>query len=158
VPKRIRLLRRGLKGRGLHLGAPDGSLGRVAWIFNHDGRRLGSLWGELAVEERRRDTFAHEEVAAGDQRAFRPHEQGTNRSDLVGRAAATRGAQLDHALVSLTTRAGQLVPGEQSEDDAGTDRVDPGTSPTPPDGLGHDSQRVPPLGQLVGLNSPCRIE
>ena len=68
-----------------------------------------------------------------------------------GVPAAPDGAQLDHAAVALAARAGQLVLGQRGDDDAGADRVDPRAAPAPAHGLGHHPQRVPALGELVGV-------
>ena len=67
------------------------------------------MWGEFAVEVGGGDAAVHEEVAAGDERAIGTHEQGAERSDLVGGAGAPGRAQFDHVAVSLTVGAGQLV-------------------------------------------------
>jgi hypothetical protein len=48
-------------------------------------------------------------------------------------------------------RSGQLVLGERGEDNAGADRVDSRATFAPPDSLGHHPQRIPALGQLVGV-------
>ena len=68
-----------------------------------------------------------------------------------GVPARPAGAEFDHAPVSLAARTGQLVAGERGEDDAGADRVDPGAALAPANGLGHHAQRVPALGELVGV-------
>ena len=68
-----------------------------------------------------------------------------------GVPARPAGAQLDHAPVSLAARTGQLVLGEGRDDDAGADRVDPRAALAPPHRLGHHPQRVPALGELVGV-------
>jgi hypothetical protein len=57
--------------------------------------------------------------------AVEAHEKRADGSDFVWGSAASGGAEFDHASVSLTARAGELVPGERGEDDAGTYRVDP---------------------------------
>jgi hypothetical protein len=59
---------------------------------------------------------------------FQAHEQPTDRSDFIRSAAAPSRAEFEHAPVSLTARAGQLVRGQRSEYDARADRVDPGAT------------------------------
>jgi hypothetical protein len=78
-----------------------------------------SVGGEFAVEVGRGHSAVQKEVATGDDCAVGAHEKRADGSDFVGSAAAPGGAKLDHASVPLTARAGQLIPGEGSEDDAG---------------------------------------
>src|SRR5260370_31003142 len=99
----------------------------------HSRNRHRSLGSEFAVEVGRGNSAVHEEVAAGDEGAVGAHEQRTEGSDFVWGAAAASGPEFDHVSVSLTARAGQLIRGEWSEDDAGTDRVDPRAPLAPPD-------------------------
>src|ERR1019366_613317 len=70
-----------------------------------------------------------------------------------GGTGTSRWRQLEHAPVALATRSSQFVPGKRRDDDARTDGVHSGPARAPPNRLGHDSQRVPPFGQLVGVKS-----
>ena len=110
-----------------------------------------SLRSEFAVPVGSGHAAVHEEVAAGDERAIRAHEQRADGSDLVRSAGAPGRRELDHAPVSLAARAGQLVLGERRDDDAGADRVDPRAALAPAHRLGHHAQRVAALGNLVGV-------
>ena len=81
----------------------------------------------------------------------RAHQQRADGATSSGVPARPAGLSLDHAPVSLTARPGQFVLGERGDDDAGADRVDPRAALAPAHGLGHHPQRVPALGELVGV-------
>src|SRR5918998_4770392 len=105
--------------------------------------------GQVAEPVGRGDAAVHEEIAAGDEVAIRPHQERADGSDLVRCARATGWAELDHAPVALPPGTGQLVLRQRRDDDAGADRVDPGATPAPADRLSHHSQGISSLGQLV---------
>jgi hypothetical protein len=107
--------------------------------------------GELAVPVGGGHASVHQDVAAGDEPAVRAHEQCAHRGHLVGSAGAARRGRLDHAPVALSARAGELVLGQRRDDDAWTDRVDPRTTLAPANRLGHHTQRIAALRDLVGV-------
>ena len=84
----------------------------------------------LPEPARRRDPAIHEEVAPGDERAVGAHEQRADVPDFVRRAGSPGCRDFDHAPVARTTRASEFIIG-QGDDDAWTDRVDPGAPRLP---------------------------
>jgi len=74
---------------------------------------VGSLGGELPVPIGGSDATIHEEIASGDERTLRPHQECTYRADFVRRAGAPDRAQLYHASVPIPAGAGQFVIGER---------------------------------------------
>jgi hypothetical protein len=111
--------------------------------------RGGSLRREVAVEVGGGNPAVHEEVAAGDEGAVAANEKCADGSDFVlvlprpaGQSSIMRRSRRREDRSTRPWRAG--------EDDAGTDRVDPGPSLPPANGLSHHAQPVPALGELVG--------
>ncbi len=94
------------------------------WLWP-EARFFRSLRSEFAEPVGSRDSAVHEKVAAGNERAVRPHQKSGNGPHLIRCTTPPDRGQLDHASVSLAARTGQLVFGERCEDDAGADRVDP---------------------------------
>ena len=77
------------------------------------------------------DPSIHEEVAAGDERPIRPHQESADSADLIRGSGASDRGELDHALIARAAWACQFVLGERCDDDARTDRVDPRAALTP---------------------------
>src|SRR5277367_6623217 len=101
------------------------------------------LRSEFAEPISRRYSAIEEEVAAGDKRAIRPHEECADRSDLVRRSGSSSRAYTDHAPIALAARPIQFIIRQRSDDDARADRIDPRTTLSPPDCFRHHTQRVP---------------
>ena len=66
-----------------------------------------------------------------------------------GELASPEAAWVAVALLGKTR--GKLVPGERREDNAGADRVDARAALAPAHRFGHDPQRIPALGNLIGV-------
>jgi len=99
------------------------------YSFDVKFERLNSfislLWSEFAEPISRRYSAIHEEVAAGDKRAVRPHEERTDSSDLVRSSRSASRAQFHHATVAWAARAFQFIIGQRSYDDARADGINP---------------------------------
>src|ERR1035437_1413876 len=110
-----------------------------------------SFRGQFAVTVGRCHATVHEEIAAGDKGAVRSHQQRTNVSHLIWRTGAPGGAKFDHASVALASWAGQLILCKGRDNDSRADRVDTRSALAPPYRLRHHAQRIPALGELVGM-------
>src|SRR5271157_109305 len=95
------------------------------------------FWSEISKPIGRRHSTIHEEVASGDERTFRPHEESTDGSDFVRCAGSSSRRYFNHAPIARAARPLEFVVRQGRDDDAGADRVDPRSALSPTDGLGH---------------------
>src|SRR5215213_1615666 len=82
------------------------------------------------------DTAVDQQITAGDERAIGTHQVRGCRANLIWGAATACGGDLHHLLIARPTGRVELVHRQWSEDDAGADRVDPGTPVAPLHGGG----------------------
>jgi hypothetical protein len=102
-----------------------------------------------AGAHRRDDTTVHQQIAAGDERTIGTHQVRGRRANFIRGAATACGGDLHHLALARPACRVELVHRQRSEDDAGADRVDPGTPVAPLHRGGLYAQRVGPLGDCV---------
>src|SRR5277367_6374737 len=85
---------------------------------------LRSFRCEFAVPIGGRDSAVHQEIAAGDKRSVRAHEERADGSYLIGSAGTSRRRNFDHAPIPVAPWPFKFVVRERSNNDSGADRID----------------------------------